>query len=262
MRDILSYSGEEISHSLQNALARHNREYGIKILFSPVRINDDNFQQVTDLFSQIISSNYETVVVLESCDKELEKKIPMPSLDLFKTPLGEVPVNDRMRNEFCDEEDDFFIDDSAYHEGMSLFHQLMLLQCSLKKFNVVSIQISNYERVSIVRELALVLDELLLSRNVLLLICCDMPINQKGALERLKRYVKDGEKSNLLNIINSDSIQINGKTAFLVGLLVSSTWNVDLHFLNDHYSAEEGNSLIAGFASLKDASVGVNSIET
>lgn len=259
MRDILSYSGDEISKSLQDARGNQDKEYGIKVLFSPVRINDDNFKQVSELFSQIISTNYETVVVLESCDKELIKKIPMPSLDVFETPLGKVLVNDRMRNEFCDEEDDFFIDDSAYHEDLSLFHQLMMLQCSLDKFNVVSIQISNYERVSIARELALVLDELLLSRNVLLLICCDMPIEQKRTLERLKRFVKEGEKSNLLNVINSDSIQINGKTAFLVGLLVCSTWNVDLHFLNDHYSVQKGNSLIAGFASLKDVSIGVNS---
>lgn len=252
MRDITAYSREEITQSLKEMAAGKKREYGIKILFSPEKITKDNYQQATELFAHLMSANYDTVVILESVDKKLIKKLPMPSVNEFETPLGNVQVNDRMRNEFCDEEDDFFIDDSAFNEKMSLYHQLMMLQCVLKRFNVVSMQISNTESTIIINELVLVLDELLMSRNVLLLICCDMSIDQKGALERMMGYVKNGQKSSLLNMINSHSVMINGKTSFLVGLLVSSTWNVDLHFLNDQYSRRPGNSLIAGFAHLKE----------
>lgn len=251
MRDITSYSREEIIRGMDE-IAGSTNDYGIKIMFSPVRINEENFGQVSHLFSHLATSNYDTVVILESVNQQLKKKIPMPSADEFRTKLGPVLVNDRLRNEFCDEEDDFFIDDSAYHENMSLFSQLVMLQSTLGQFNVLSMQISEYESAIIVNELVLVLDELLMSRNVLLLICCDMAIDQKERLQRLKQLVISNDKSNLLHLVNRHSFKINGKTAFLVGLLVSTSWNVDLHFLNDQYSRKKGNSLIAGFASLKN----------
>jgi len=248
--NILSYPKEKIINGLNNARNK-NIQKGAKILFSPVEINDENFEEVCEIYSSVMPGNYETVVVVEGVNHELEKKIPLPSLNTFKTPFGEVPVNDRLRNEFCDEEDDFFIDDEAHNENMGIYQQLPMLQFTIKDFNVVSIQISNYERPSIIRELAFVLDEVLLSKNVLIIVCCEMESDQIEALNKLKKYVKEGQTSNLLNIINISSTKIRGRSPFLIGLMIASSWELSLNFIDEKYQSSEIYSLISGFASLR-----------
>ena len=244
--DITSYSREQIEDGLkQVSKIKHN--IGIKILFSPVHINDTNFGQTCEVFAHLRDHNYDTVIILESCDKELEKKIPMPSNDEFKTALGNVIVNQQLRDELCDEEDDFYIDDSAFHDGMSLFHQLPMLQCTVREPEVVSLQVNQMERTSIIRELAFVLSEVLYNRNVLIIICTEMSSDQTESLAKIKHYYSIHADSNLKNIINSDSVNISGRSALMTGLTIAGKWGLKLHFVDPKKETKKTN-LLAGFA--------------
>ncbi|HKJ32108.1 MAG TPA: AmmeMemoRadiSam system protein B [Balneolales bacterium] len=247
--NIISFSKEKIKEGLEKAKSKDIQK-GAKILFAPIRINDDNFEEACEVYASIMPGNYDTVVILEGVNHELEKKLPLPSVSSFKTPFGEVPVNDKLRNEFCDEEDDFFIDDEALDETLSIYQQLPMLQCTLNDFDVVSIQISNYERTSIIRELTFVLDEVLLSKNALIVVCCEMENDQKESLDRLKQYVIDGQISNLFNIINVSTTKIHGRSPFLVGLMIASSWELTLNF-NESKNGKFKKSLITGYASLR-----------
>ena len=136
-----------------------------------------------------------------------------------------------MRNEFCDEEDDFFIADEGYSKEMSLFTQLPILQSSFSDFDVVSLQIGDYDP-AIIRELAFTLDELLLNKNALIIFCCDVPAGSPKELEKLRSLVVENNESGLMHYLNSNEKTVNGARAFMSGILVARSWGYQVEFLD------------------------------
>lgn len=244
MPHITSYSRDKIENGLKQAEGTGApKNDHIRILFSPTAINDDNFKQVCDLYSHIDPSNYESAVIIEVHEKVLSKKLPMASNKFFETPLGTVRVNDYMRNEFCDEDDDFFIYDEAFSDNMSLFHQLMMLQGLNDDIQAVSVQIAD-ENPYIIKELVHVLEEVLASRNALLIFCCDLDGSRKNEFDRVKPMLDDRSHSSLLNYLNSGESHITGTASFVAGIMVAQQWGLKLNFINEG----EGPSLLTSYA--------------
>lgn len=245
MKNITSYSREHINRSLQKAREKHESsgEY-IRMLFVPQQINDGNFEQVCDIYGRVDPSNFETVMVVETCKKELNKKLSMPSNKFFETPLGKVPVNDFLRNEYCDEDDDFFINDEGFSKEMSLFDQLMILQCLFRNFSVLSIQIGD-EEPAIVKELANVFQEVLAFRNALLIFCCDLPEKYGQEFEKIRSLVAENNESGLMNYLHRQDTHINGVSTFISAVLVAKAWNLELSFMNQEADHHPGSLLTA-----------------
>lgn len=233
MRNIADFSLEEIKDGLNKAREAHGgvNDY-IRLLFSPIDINETNFERVCNIYSRLDLSNYDTAVIIEVHNEVLEKKLPMPSNRRFQTPFGEVPVNDYLRNELCDEDDDFFIHDEAFSQDMSLFDQLTMLQGSGGDFKALSVQIAD-ENHFIVKELAHVLQEVLATRNALLIFCCDLDSDRKEEFKRVKKMINDKAHSNLLNYLNSGESHIRGTAAFITGIMVALRWDIRINFLDD-----------------------------
>lgn len=245
--NIISYSREQIEEGLAQAHSRHKSiSDHIRLLFVPTRINHDNFENACDIYSRIDSENYDTIVVVETYGKVLEKKLPMPSNKYFETPLGKVKVDDFLRNELCDEDDDFYICDEGFSQDMSLFQQLTMLQCICKKFSVLSIQIADGNP-EIVKELASVLQEVLASRNVLIVSCCNLDNARKKEFTKAKDIIRNYNQSELMNYLNGGESKIEGAPSFIAGVLIANAWDLDLNFLDEEYEDYTGN-LLAAFA--------------
>lgn len=246
--DITSWSREKITEGLERAKKKNEEAVNenIRLIFSPLEINDSNFERVCDIYSRIDPGQYETVVLVETYDRDLDKRLPMPSNKYFETPLGTVPVNDYMRNEFCDEDDDFYIHDEGFSREMSLFHQLMMLQCTFNEFSVVSIQIAD-QGPAIVKELAFVLEEVLASRDALVVFCCELEQTRKVEFAHIRDMITKDNRSGLLNYLNSGDSHMQGASTFIAGILVSHAWNLDLYFLNGKQEGSDG-SLVTGYA--------------
>lgn len=243
--NITSYTREQIKDGLDKAQERHNEQNeNIRLLFSPVQIDDDNFDRTCEIYSRLDMSSYDTVVVVESYDEKLDKKLPMASNISFETPLGKVPVDDYMRNEFCDEDDDFFIHDEAFGKDISLFQQLMFLQTLSDNFSAVSVQIADTDP-AIVKELAYVLEEVLASRNALIVFCCELDNDRKEEFERVLQILEVDNRSGLMNYLNSGQSHITGTTAFIAGIIVAQKWGLDLNFLKGEYEEYSGSLLTA-----------------
>lgn len=246
--NITSYSRDKIERGLDRAREQNSGTQSdhIRVLFSPITINDDNFERVCDIYSRIDPENYETVVVVESFQKKLEKRIPMASNRFFETSLGQVPADDYLRNEFCDEEDDFFIHDEGFSRDMSLFQQLMILQCTFDDFRVLSVQIADQEP-AIVKELAYVLEEVLASRRALVVFCCELDNHREKEFQKIRKMIASDNRSGMLNYLNSGESHIRGTSAFIAGILVARGWQLDLNFLTGHYKDYRG-SLVTAYA--------------
>ena len=242
--NITSFSRSEIDKGLTAARARNTEtDNTVRILFSPVSINRSNFEQVCNIYSHIGKKDFDTVVVIESSPGTFDKKLQMPSNKEFETSIGSVYVNDRLRNEFCDEDDDFFIEDSSYSSDLSLYNQLMMLQCTLDDFSVLSLQITD-ESEFIIKELAGALEEILASKNALIVFCCNLDDNRE-ATEKIFRLAEDKNKSGLINFLNTEGNHFDGIGSLYTGLMVSEDWGLKVHL------EKENSKTIAAFAEMK-----------
>lgn len=223
---ITSFSPEQIKEGLENASpSKSVAPENVRILFVPFRIDAVNFRSVCESYSSIKNSQFDTVVVLESHPGSAEKKLPMPSNKTFTTPLGEVPVNDRLRNDFADEDDDFFVNDDAFDDSVSIYDQLMMLQCALDSFDVLSIQITE-ESPFIIKELVSSIAEILRNKNALLVCCTNLPVSAKEEILKVIEMAERNNFSGLMNYINSGNSGIEGVSSFLTGLLVAAEWKL------------------------------------
>lgn len=245
--NITSYSREQIKQGIQTAQENHEGlNDNIRLLFSPEKINEDNFERACEIYSRVEMSNYDTVVVVESYGEKLDKKLPMASNSFFETSFGKVPVNDYMRNEFCDEDDDFFIHDEAFGKNISLFQQLMFLQALSDDFSALSIQIAD-PNPAIVKEIAFVLEEVLASRNALLVFCCELDNEQQKEFKKVIEMIEQKNQSGLMHYLNRGESTIKGTTSFIAGIIVAQKWDLDLTFLRGKYEDYTG-SLLTGYA--------------
>lgn len=221
------------------------KDDSIRILFTPRKITSQNLEQVCLLYSKIKGEKFDTVIVVEDSDYELKKRLPMSKFDHFETEVGEVHVNDKMRNELCDEDDDLFITNDGFNNDLCFFDQLLFLQSALTEFEFIQIQISRDERPAIVRELASVLAELHELRNTLLVFCCTLPPSALDEFNSIRHSVDMGNISQFLNTIFADDSNLKGRGAFSTGFYVSNSWGLDISFIP---IKNEGDSLITAYA--------------
>ncbi len=221
-------TGEQISKEIERVrtVAKKTHET-VRIVFAPSKVDESNVSDIAQIYGRIGKADYDTVVIVESSPGEAEKKIPMSSHKIYTTSLGTVQVNDRLRNDFCDEDDDFFIDDEAFTDDMSLFDQLKVLQCLLDEFSVLSIQITD-EGSFIVKELANALEEILTSKNALIVICCDLDPALKNEYLKIWKLIQNNETATLMNYLNSDDFVPEGKGVLIAGLMVANAWGLKL----------------------------------
>lgn len=235
---------DEINESLKRASERKKGPSNkVRILFSPTKITPDNFDYVCDAYSSIDKNDFDVAVIVESKPVKHPKKLQMPSQKKFKTKFGVVEVDDKLRNEFCDEDDDFFIEDEAYSKKLSLFDQLTMLQQRLDGFKVVSLQITE-ESTFIVKELAAAFEEILASRNAVIIFCCDIHQLTDSQFDTILEQYKGKNYSGLMNSLNSEEIKMSGLGAFFAGLLIADRWGLELHF-NQGESREKGITAMA-----------------
>jgi AmmeMemoRadiSam system protein B len=243
---IRKYTREQLTE----CISRHHikPEQGIRLIFANEKFTDDNFEQACALYAPLLGTRYETVVVVERLGFTHERLLPMISDFSLSTPLGEVQVNDVLRNEFCDEEDDFYIDDIGSSADLSIYDQLMLLQCVLEDFTVLSVQIAD-ERPSIVRELAYTISELLMERNVLVILCSDISKCTRFEIDKIKHLIRNDEMSTLLNFCNSGEAGIIGPGPFLAGVLTAKSWELEFR-IPDLGKTSDGQLFMGGYAKL------------
>ncbi|WP_069131043.1 AmmeMemoRadiSam system protein B [Rhodohalobacter halophilus] len=249
--DITSLNRREITQGLEKAKAERAEESEtVRILFSPQIINEKNIDEVFKIYSHIEKDDFDTVVIVESHPGSADKKLPMPSFKTVETSLGEVQANDKLRNDFCDEDDDFFINDDAFDEELSLYDQLMMLQCTLDDFTVLSIQITD-ENSFIIKELASALEEILASRNALIVFCCDMESGNRAELDNILNLYEQNNMSGLMNYVNSGESSIKGMGSFVTGLIVAKRWGLKLTFKSFESEKSGDGNLLTGFAQMQ-----------
>lgn len=163
---------------------------------------------------------YDTVILIAPSHEGPFSRMNICSVDTYHTPLGDVPVNDKLRHELCDEDDDIFLsDDGHYHtEGVDV--QLPFLQTVLKDFDIVPI-VMGEESPDFCRELGHAVGEIMYNRRALVIASADVVAATDEALANFTRYFEGQDVSRLMALLNSGQVQMEGKGPALVALIAA-----------------------------------------
>ncbi len=173
-----------------------------------------------EVFGVLKGRSYRNVIVVAPSHHGEFKRINVCSLDQYRTPLGEVNVGTRVRDELCDEDDDIFVGDEGHYHTAGVDVQLPFLQMVLDEFDVVPI-VMGEETPDMCRELGNAIGEVMYDQSTLVVACADIVEGDTQAIEEFSIRLKDKDVSGLMQLMNSDSIKIHGKGAILVALLAS-----------------------------------------
>lgn len=243
---IQTFSRKKITEGIQHYKPYHASR--VRILYVDEHIDESSFKNACKLYSNLRGTGYDDVIVIERFKGDNDKLLPMVSNTMFITPIGQVEVNDQLRNDFCDEDDDFFIDDAGYREDMCIYDHLMMLQCVLDDFKVLSIQVAD-QSTAIIRELAAAVSELMRERNALIIVCCDVSQSSSDSIREMEKMIDEKQYSRLLNYLNTGDAGVIGPGPLASGVLIAETWELVNHFI----SFKEGTpGFLAGCATLRE----------
>ncbi|MFN3345324.1 MAG: AmmeMemoRadiSam system protein B, partial [Chloroherpetonaceae bacterium] len=125
---------------------------------------------LAESYRHVESARYELVVFVAPT-VDTYNRLMISGYGYFATPLGEIELSDYVRNELCDEDDDFFICELGLPKGSSIEIQLPLLQRTIGKHHslrIVPLLIGN-QTIDLCNEAAAALSEILMSKNALVI---------------------------------------------------------------------------------------------
>lgn len=173
------------------------------------------------VFKYIEGRQYDTVILISPSHDGPFHRINVCSLDTYRTPFGELVVNDRLRNELCDEDDDIYLDDTGHFHTEGVDVQLPFLQVVLSPgFDIVPV-VMGEETPEFCRELGHAIGEVMYNRRTLLVASADILSADEESLARFREYFEGGEVSRLMSLLNSETLLMEGKGPLLVALIAA-----------------------------------------
>lgn len=227
---------------------------GIRLIFLPPRMTPDNALDFCYVYRQIRDNRYETVLIIEPdrAGDDETRKIPILPGQMVGTELGSLDADDKLRDDLCDEEDDFFIRSHTDFSHLGFFDHVTMLQLVTGNFKVLGMQLTE-ESPPIVNELVFVLNEILSAKNSLVVFCCELPARQAVSFEQLAAAIREGNNTRMLNLIYSGESHINGAGIFLAGFRYARFREREIRFRPLFEDNPEAN-MISGYAGFPDHS--------
>ena len=173
-----------------------------------------------DLFKLTEGHVFDTVVLVAPSHEEAFQRINICEVDTYHSPLGALPVNDIVRNELCDEDDDIFIGDEGHFHTSGIDVQLPYLQTVQPKFDIVPIVMGN-ETPPFCEELGHALGEVSYNRRMLVVACANIISGSDEDLSLMRSYIEDGAVEELTKLLASETVHMEGQGAVLVAMIAA-----------------------------------------
>ncbi len=153
---------------------------------------------------------YRTAVVIAPTHEGTFERLAICKVDQYRTPLGDVPVNDKIRNELCDEDDDIYLDDRGHYHTEGVDVQLPFLQRVLgDELSVVPIVMGS-EEPAFCHELGMAVGEVMYGQRMLAVASADLLSAEEGALDRLIEALETFDASTLMHLLGSEQVRAEG----------------------------------------------------
>ncbi len=163
----------------------------------------------------------DTVLVVSPSHNGAFGRLSICQTDAYHTPLGAVPINDHLRNELCDEDDDIFLDDTGHYHTEGADVQFPFLQTALAgDFDAVPI-VMGEESPAFCRELGAAVGEVMYGKRALLIGSCDLVGGDADGFERLRQAIEGFDESELMHLLGSETVRVEGMGALITTLIAS-----------------------------------------
>jgi MEMO1 family protein len=172
------------------------------------------------VYASLRDHRFETVVLISPSHSGSFQRLNICSVDRYVTPMGSVEVNDSVRNELCDEDDDIFLDDTGHFHTEGVDVQLPFLQTVLDGFDIVPIVMGD-ESPDLCRELGSAVGEVMYNRRTLLVATADVLEAGDEAMRKLEEALKTLDTTRLMSLLNGSEIVVEGKGAMIVSALAA-----------------------------------------
>ena len=163
----------------------------------------------------------DTVLVISPSHTGEFGRLSICQTNTYHTPLGAVTVNDHLRNELCDEDDDIFLDDTGHYHTEGADVQLPFLQTVLDgDFDAVPI-VMGEESPAFCRELGAAVGEVMYSKRALVIGSCDLVEGDDEGFERFREAIETFNESELMHLLGSETVRVEGMGALITTLIAS-----------------------------------------
>jgi AmmeMemoRadiSam system protein B len=173
-----------------------------------------------DVFNSLKGKQFDTVITISPSHTGPFRRMTICSLDSYQTPLGVLPIDQRVCHELCDEDDDIFLDDTGHFHPQGIDVQLPFLQNVLGRFELVPV-VMGEETPAFCRELGLAVGEVMFNRKTLVVASVNILNATQEALSKLWELVEQRDVPRLISLLNSSEISLHGKGPLLVALIAS-----------------------------------------
>ena len=165
--------------------------------------------------------SFDTAIVISPSHNGEFGRLSICQTDAYHTTLGDVPVNDHLRNELCDEDDDIFLDDTGHYHTEGADVQLpFLLRVLGDGFNAVPI-VMGEESPAYCRELGNAVGEVMYGQHAIVVGSCDLLAGDAAGFERLTAAIEGFHESELMHLMGSETVRVEGMGALITTLLAA-----------------------------------------
>ena len=172
-------------------------------------------------YSLLRGADLDTVLIISPSHNGAFGRLSICQTDCYHTTLGEVPVNDHLRNELCDEDDDIFLDDTGHYHTEGADVQLPFLQRLLGDgFDTVPI-VMGEEGPAYCRELGGAVGEVMYGKHAVVVGSCDLIAGDADGFERLRAAVEAFNESELMHLLGSETVTVEGMGALITTLIAA-----------------------------------------
>ena len=167
-------------------------------------------------------ADLQTALVISPSHSGAFGRLSICQTDAYHTPLGDVPVNDHLRNELCDEDDDIFLDDTGHYHTEGADVQIPFLQRALGGgFDVVPI-VMGEENPAFCRELGHAVGEVMYAKRAVVVGSCDLLEADAEGLEALRAAIEGFAVGDLMHLLGSEAVRVEGMGALITTLIAST----------------------------------------
>ncbi len=201
-------------------------------------------------YRHIELARYELVVFVAPT-VDTYNRLMISGYGYFGTPLGEIELSDYVRNELCDEDDDFFISELGLPKGSSIEVQLPLLQRTIGKHHtirIVPLLVGN-QTIDLCNEAAAALSEILTSKNALVVAVNNFHLSTENTplVEEFMAGMREHDYGALIRMaVMHDGKLGSGLGAWAIAARVSNSLGArNFHLLAQHSNVEVGAHFIS-----------------
>jgi AmmeMemoRadiSam system protein B len=171
-------------------------------------------------------ADFETVIVIAPSHTGAFRRLTICSVDQYRTPIGVTPIDDGVRNELCDEDDDIYLDDTGHYHHAGVDVHLPFLQTLRSDFALVPI-VMGEETPEMCRELGNAIGEVMYNRRTLVVASADILAIEQGEEESFLENLSRLDLSRLMIQLNSRRVWARGAGAILTAVIAAQYRNAN-----------------------------------